>query len=642
MSNKVLAWISSRRWFLGFTGVFAVLAAYVFWGTWSPDAAPVMPDDTVYHPLAFGDQFAAWFRGWLRNGVFVPEIVFWEGIAVSKYWMQELKYVSALYFSALGLAYFLRGRGLSPLASYGAGLLLGFCGYWSTLFSAGHGTFFVLVSAMVPALAFLDHAMTRGKLCHWILFGAAVGWGCCYQPDIFLLFMVLIVAYGLYACVRERKFPWKGGLVALVAFAAVGAPGVRSAFTESLTGRDKQIEESKGTSLAGGKGKVAEDASDEEKKKADDEARWVFVTNWSLPPEETLEFFIPRLNGDTSCPMTLQLARAAGKDTKPYTGALGRPLNAKQGNYRQHSLYVGWVTCLLALIGVVFALLRTARAPTSSGNGEATFLDQSAREGTRSTGRDVLFFAAAALVFWVFSMGRFCEPAYRIVYALPFGDYLRGPVKWHHVTELCLCVLAGLGIEALLRLVSEKVNPKAALAIVGVVVFVGAADLARIDKLFCAPIDLTLVRGRNAAADEVVRRGKGGVCDLIEGANGLINWSFRAHGAAMTRGLNEADTRFVLVGTDQANRNPQIANWLRQKTTPVGTYLLSRDGFRAAPPTASNVALYQVNGVPPPPEPARPPVNGLVVALGILSLLGTFAALGCLVRIGFGESQSCC
>lgn len=41
---------------------------------------------------------------------------------------------------------------------------------------------------------------------------------------------------------------------------------------------------------------------------------------------------------------------------RPYTGALGRPLGATAGNYRQHSLYVGWVTCLLALLGVVLWL----------------------------------------------------------------------------------------------------------------------------------------------------------------------------------------------------------------------------------------------------------------------------------------------
>lgn len=588
--------------FVAFTGVFSVLMAFVFWGTWSPDVAPVMPDDVIYHPLAFSDQFAGWFRGWLRRGVFVPLCLVFDGVCLSQYWTQELKYVAALYVSALGLAYFLRGRGLSRLASYGAGLFLGFCGYWSTLFSAGHAGFFIMSSSMVLALAFLDRAIMTGKWRHWILVGAAVGWGCCHQPDIFLLFALLLTAYGIHACIRERKFPWQGGLVALVFFAVVGAPGVRTAFTDALAGRDQQIaEEAKPLSNA-------DKADPAEKKAADDEARWIFVTNWSMPPEDTLEFFIPRIHGDTSCPMTLQMGRAAKKDVKPYTGRLGRPLGAPAGNYRQHSLYVGWVTCLLALAGVVW--------------------------GVCARRRDVLFFAAAALIFWVFSMGRFCEPVYRIVYHLPFGDYLRAPVKWHHLTEFCLCILAGCGIDALWGFLrSRGCGEKLAFALVAALVVFGAADLARIDRLYCAPIDLKVVRGPNAAADCVIKAGKGRVVDLIEGGRGLLAWSFLAHDVGVTGDPKEKGARFVWAGTQQINQNQQLANFLKARATPVGYYLVTGQGIRSTAPNGANAALYQLNGVPPPPPPARPSVNFGILALGLLSLAGTLAAAGCALSL---------
>ena len=45
-------------WFLGFTAVFAALAGFVFWGTWSLDVAPVMPDDMIVHPMAYADCWA--------------------------------------------------------------------------------------------------------------------------------------------------------------------------------------------------------------------------------------------------------------------------------------------------------------------------------------------------------------------------------------------------------------------------------------------------------------------------------------------------------------------------------------------------------------------------------------------------------
>ena len=57
---------------LVFSLVFAVLAAYVFWGTWSTSVAPVMPDCPTVHPLDYGTRIDRWFSGWLQNGRFIP------------------------------------------------------------------------------------------------------------------------------------------------------------------------------------------------------------------------------------------------------------------------------------------------------------------------------------------------------------------------------------------------------------------------------------------------------------------------------------------------------------------------------------------------------------------------------------------
>ena len=112
-------------WFAAFTAVFAVCAVFVFWGTWSPEMAPVMPDcATSYSTYWFRD----WLRGWLENGKFAPaEAINWIG---SPYLWTEFQYAFAAFMSALGMVYFLRGRGLPRVAAYGAGLLLAFSGYW--------------------------------------------------------------------------------------------------------------------------------------------------------------------------------------------------------------------------------------------------------------------------------------------------------------------------------------------------------------------------------------------------------------------------------------------------------------------------------------------------------------------------------
>ena len=468
---------AKHYWFLGFTAVFAVLAGFVFWGTWSMDFAPVMPDDTGLVPQTYCEVVSTWWRNFLSGGRIQPTDVLWSGLLVSPYFCKELKFAVALYLAALGLAWFLRGRGLSRLSGYGAGLLLAFCGYWCTLFSAGHGGWFVWMSYGVFAFGLVDRAVRQGYFWQWVILGACVAWGCFYQSDLWLLFMVLTGAYFIWCCIRERKFPWKGMLIAAVSMFLIGGAAFRSALVNDLAGRDKQIEE-------------GQTVSEKDKATVDErEKRWIFVTNWSLPPAETAEFVIPRLNGDTSCPMTLSLGARYGTGVKPYTGALGRPKDAPAGNYRQHSLYVGFVTCLLALAGIIMGLLVRER-----GSGLPTACKRSAKS-------DILFFLVAALLCWLFSMGRYCEPVYRVIFSLPFGDYLRAPVKWHHLTEFCICVLAGYGIECLRGLEVWKVwkVEKFAPWIVGIVVIVGAIDLARVDHLYCAPVDLREAKRQNAS-----------------------------------------------------------------------------------------------------------------------------------------------
>ena len=477
-------------WFLAFTAFFAVLAGYVFWDCWATNVTFIAPDDGVSCLTAYGDILTRWWNEFLTTGRMLPTDALWSGLVGSPLFCRELKYVVAVYFAALGMAYFLRGRGLSCLASYGAGLLLAFCGYWFTLFSAGHGGWFVWMTYGVFAFGLVDRALVGGCVRHWLLLGLTVAWGSFHQPDLWLLFTVFTGAYFAFRAVMVRP-AWKrlavGVALAAAAFALVGAPSVYQAFTGALAGRNAQIEESKGSALTGGE---TDDA----------DARWIFVTNWSLPPSESAEFFCSRLNGDTSCPLTLSVNRMRG--TKPYTGALGRPYKAKEGNYRQHSLYVGWVTCLLALLGVA------------------------ARQNRSTTA----FFAVAAVVFWLFSLGRYFEPAYRLIFMLPFGDSIRAPVKWHHLTEFCICVLAGFGIAALGRWIDafaawagdNGVAKSFRCALVALVAF-GAVDLAVEARRFCAPVDysravrakcssrltvLTRQQFSNPQVAEMVRRGQ--------------------------------------------------------------------------------------------------------------------------------------
>lgn len=531
-----------RSWFLGFTAVFAVLVGFVFWGTWSTDFAPVMPDSPIiYSPW----HLANWCREWIVNGRSIPSDL--HRFIGSPYFWQELNYAIPMYVSGLALAYFLRGRGLSYLACYGAGLFLGFCGYWCTLFSAGHGGWFFWMTYGLWPFGLLDRAIRKDKTMNWVLSGATVGWAAYWQTDLWLLFMVLIGAYFIFRCVAERKFPWKGSLIAGVSMFMIGGAAFRSALVNDLAGRDKQIEE-------------GQTISEKDKATVDErEKRWIFVTNWSLPPAESAEFLLPRINGDTSCPMTLSLGARYGTGVKQYTGALGRPKDAPAGNYRQHSLYVGFVTCILAMLGVVFACFQ---------------LKTSKPQDLKTSRADLRFFLVAAILCWLFSMGRYCEPVYRVVFSLPFGDYLRAPVKWHHLTEFCLVVLSGFGIEALISLLTRVSRLKSfALPIVGAVVLVGAIDLARIDRLYCAPVDLREAKRQNCNFQMTFLR-------------------------------------------KQDFNNPQIAAMVRQK--------------RIVALAQPNSEMYLVGVLNPWGKPADKPLPpmGFATWLGVLSLIGTLGLVG--------------
>lgn len=457
-----------QGWLLAFTAVFAVLAGFVFWGTWSTDMAPVMPDCPTSYPVHW---FRSFLVGWLENGKFAPaEAINWIGHPVI--WT-EFQYAFASYMSALGMVYFLRGRGLTHVAAYGAGLLLGFCGYWFSLFSAGHLGWFQWMTYGVFVFGLIDRALTKGKVRHWLLLGACLAWGSMRQPDLWLLFSVFSFAYFvfrfctvLFADPKEsrkvRLLSWlKGSLIALAALLCIGLASFRSAFVNDLAGRQKQIEA--GETVGG-------DVKDEAEK------RWIFTTNWSMPPEATKEFWDSRVEGDTSCPMTLAIGNRRRNGIKPYTGRLGRPKDAPSGNYRQHSLNVGLLTMLLAIVGTSF--------------------------GWGKKDKTVIFLSVSALVFWLFSMGRFCAPVYHIVYALPFGDYLRAPVKWHHLTEFCLVALAGYGINYWMLTPAKWLGCRGKTIAAVLLVLFAAYDLASVNRLYCAPhrveADMQLIDARIA------------------------------------------------------------------------------------------------------------------------------------------------
>lgn len=453
-------------WLCGFTAVFAAAMAYVFWGTWSPDVAFVQPDSAVTYPVDF---FSRKWHEFCGGGSLVPwELRYAFG---GPYVWQELQYAAAMYLAALGVVYYLKGRCLPPLACYGAGMAYGFMGYNFTLYSAGHLGWFELLMCAPFCFGLIDRCVRKGRWLNWVLLGGLLAWGGVHQPDIWLLFTMFLFAYGvfslLYAVLAERDAAGRGRiaarvflgvLVTSVMLVASGWSHLHNAVFVQTANRDRQIAQSIGADQNAAKGNDASSAAEREK-------RYVFCTNWSLPPDETIEFLLPDVNGGSS--------DARVTPGNRYRGRIGMQVApGRWAPYRQHSLYMGFITVCLALLGV-FAAFRVRR-------GEGTVA--SARPGNRA---EMLFWSFSSVVILLLSFGGF-TPFYRLVFELPMGDYIRCPVKFVHLLEWCVAVLAGYGIAWLLSLRASRKMPMAASAALGALLFVNVLNLVVEDAEYCA------------------------------------------------------------------------------------------------------------------------------------------------------------
>lgn len=169
------------------------------------------------------------------------------------------------------------------------------------------------------------------------------------------------------------------------------------------------------------------------------EKRWMEVTLYgSLPPGETLRAFIPGLYG----------YRMDSPNGANYWGRVGshpawdewleskdRDPAQRPGGGARHSgagHYSGIVVLLLAAFGVAQSLRKDGGALTPTER------------------RWVWFWTCLAIPSLFFAFGRFSF-AYRFVYALPYFNSIRLPMKFLHPMNMAVVILCGYGLQALWR-----------------------------------------------------------------------------------------------------------------------------------------------------------------------------------------------
>ncbi len=363
----------------------------------------------------------------------------------------DFSYWLAVAASALGGYWFMRGRGAPKTAAAFAGGAYAFAGYSFTLISAGHRAYFTMMPYVAFTFAFLVRAVRRGDLLAYALAAASAAWAFRFGPDIGTQFLVVAALYAtwLFATnaarwpMRERSRRFLAGCaVAVASFILVAAPSIYVTLTSTLSWRRNQIEESSGTALTASAktedkaGTASADTGNEAEKARE---KWIFATNWSLPPEETIEFVAPSILGTWT-----------GDREHPYWGRLGRsegwdPAHPERGgffNFRQHNVYLGAIPLSLAIFAVA-AFAASRRRESGAGNDVAD--NGSAPPDYLS---DVPFWAAVGLVALLLAFGRYA-PFYRLFYSIPYMSYLRAPVKFMRLVEFSVAILAGSGLAAL-------------------------------------------------------------------------------------------------------------------------------------------------------------------------------------------------
>ncbi|MCS6770471.1 MAG: YfhO family protein [Kiritimatiellae bacterium] len=304
-----------------------------------------------------------------------------------------------LAVGTIGFGLFLRARGVRLVPALLGALTAFWLGSTFFLTYAGHiGKFGVVMFAGL-AVWLIEEAIRRRSAAWGALAGAACGGMFLEQADLAVFFSIVLGPYALFAAAREFGRSW-------VLWARTLVPiGIVALLT---AGRAIWV----ATSFYALDGEGSEARTPEEV--------WDYCTQWSWPPEETIEWIAPGFFGWRS-----------GETAGPYWGRLGRSKEwdtTRQGfmNFKLETLYLGSIPVAFACLGVWLGLQR----------GHPRRLE-------------TIFWLVAVAVTFVLGCGKF-TPVYRLFFELPGMSSIRAPVKFMQVTQFAIGVLAAFGLDALL------------------------------------------------------------------------------------------------------------------------------------------------------------------------------------------------
>ncbi|RKX30343.1 MAG: hypothetical protein DRP22_05345 [Verrucomicrobia bacterium] len=327
-------------------------------------------------------------------------LLWWLPLEVFTDWIHaiDLGVASLLFYL------FLRRRRFAPVAAV-VGLLAAFwTGTNLYLCYAGHiGKYGLLVFAALYLLA-VDIAVERRSAAWGAVSGVAAGGMFLEQPDVAFFFAIFWGGYTLW-----RLWVSSPGTVVSV-WMKILAPLVVVSALMSF----RPLWEGYRTAI---RGVAAVSQSKEEK--------WNFVTQWSWPPEECIDFVAPGFMGWRS-----------GEPAGPYWGRMGRSAGWERThrgfmNFKLENQYLGFGVLLLAVLGVMYGWGRH-------------------HGGSNAGPADLRLWSVLAAAALLLSFGKYF-PLYRVLFWLPVVSSVRNPNKFLHIFQLAVGVLAAGGVEVWLR-----------------------------------------------------------------------------------------------------------------------------------------------------------------------------------------------
>lgn len=393
-----------------FLVLFAAVAALVFHALWKPGAVLLSSDDNVgllrvsqrmleasaVHPWMGETLWGLSAMSMVRPGYFLLK-------AVPAAAFMNLYHGFCLAVAAWLLALYLKDKGLRPAPCVFGGLVAFWVGTNLTLTYAGHvGKYGTLVFLALAVFA-LGRWGKTGRAAWSVAAGAAAGAMFLEQADVALFCALLLAPLGLFEAARAAG-GWRVAALAKQSWGAVLAAAV-------LAG---------GASLAA-KGSGVTESTDGQTPAE----RWAYVTQWSQPPGESLDFIAPGWTGWRS-----------GDEKGPYWGKMGRSEGyeqTRQGfmNFKLENVYVGAIPLLFAALGWAEAFRRRREDPSESAA--------------------VFVWGGLCVAALLLSFGKFFV-LYKPLSWLPGFSSIRNPNKFIHFFQMAWGVLAAFGLDAALRM----------------------------------------------------------------------------------------------------------------------------------------------------------------------------------------------